>query len=47
MLLRRDGLEGFFAAFDIALELSELQIGLKATGWFIYYSIYQISITKF
>ena len=31
-LIWRDGLEGLFAAFGMALELSELQIGLKAEG---------------
>jgi len=41
----RDGLEGLFAAFDRALELSELQIGLKATGRFIMGSTYLLSLS--
>jgi hypothetical protein len=47
LLHRRDGLEGLFAAFGIWEELSELQIGLKATGRFINGSIPQVSYSIF
>ena len=43
----RDGLEGLFAAFDRALELSELQICLKATGRFYSGSICQVSYSDY
>jgi hypothetical protein len=46
-LMRRDGLEGLFAAFGIATELSELQIGLKATGRVIYGSISEVCYSIF
>ena len=46
-LLLRDGLEGLFAAFGIESELSELQIGLKATGWVINGSISEVCYSIF
>jgi len=42
-----DGLEGLFAAFGLALGLSELQICLEATGRFINNSISQVSYSIF